>query len=241
MAYVRRHWVDYPDTTTPISADSLNNLEDGVEECHNIKLLDVTSTAPSECVEGDKYFDTTTNLIYTATGTNTWGDTGETPIENIFYIVLAKQATYTYDGTTLIGVGVPSIVNEYNTSETVSYSANYINELTADTGWLPLPLASGISAQSASSAYTPQYRKIGNIVYIEGCVKGATANNTVLATLPVGFRPVHTMRYMTGRSGEANAVMGLSTNGELVVINFAGGAAISASSYIYIQTSFLAN
>ena len=110
-----------------------------------------------------------------------------------------------------------------------------------DTGWLALPLASGITAQSASDAYTPQYRKIGNVVYIEGCVKGATANNTVLATLPEGFRPVHIMRYMTGRSGGANAVLGLSTNGELVVVNFADGSAISASSYIYIQTSFLAN
>ena len=86
MAYVRRHWVDYPDTTTPIDADALNNIEDGIEESHNIQLLAVTDTAPSECVEGDKYYDTTTGLIYTATGTDTWGETGETPIYDILYI-----------------------------------------------------------------------------------------------------------------------------------------------------------
>lgn len=105
MAYVRRHWVDYPDTSTPIDADALNNIEDGIEESHNIQLLAVTDTAPSECAEGDKYFDTTTNLIYTATGTDEWGETGETPIADILYIVLDEQTSYTYNGTTLVSVG----------------------------------------------------------------------------------------------------------------------------------------
>ena len=105
MAYVRRNWVDYPDTTTPIDADALNNIEDGIEESHNIQLLAVTDTAPSECAEGDKYFDTTTGLIYTATGTDTWGETGETPIYDILYIVLDEQTSYTYNGTTLVSVG----------------------------------------------------------------------------------------------------------------------------------------
>lgn len=130
MAYVRRHWVDYPDTTTPIDADALNNIEDGIEESHNIQLLAVTDTAPSECAEGDKYYDTTTKLIYTATGTDEWGETGETPIADILYIVLEEQSTYTYDGTDLVSVGGSSVVNEYNTGTGVGYSANYINQKT---------------------------------------------------------------------------------------------------------------
>ena len=105
MAYVRRNWVDYPSTETPIDADALNNIEDGIEESHNIQLLAVTNTAPSECAEGDKYFDITTKLIYTATGTDTWGETGETPIYDILYIVLDEQTTYTYNGTDLVSVG----------------------------------------------------------------------------------------------------------------------------------------
>lgn len=105
MAYTRRHWVDYPDTTTPIDADALNNIEDGIEESHNIQLLAVTDTAPSECAEGDKYYDTTTKLIYTATDTDEWGETGETPIYDILYIVLDEQTSYTYNGTTLVSVG----------------------------------------------------------------------------------------------------------------------------------------
>lgn len=105
MAYVRRNWVDYPSTETPIDADALNNIEDGIEESHNIQLLAVTDTAPSECAEGDKYFDTTTGLIYTATGTDEWGETGETPIYDILYIVLDEQTTYTYNGMGLVSVG----------------------------------------------------------------------------------------------------------------------------------------
>lgn len=31
MAYTKKTWVDYPDTSTPITADDLNNIEDGIE------------------------------------------------------------------------------------------------------------------------------------------------------------------------------------------------------------------
>lgn len=136
MAYTRRHWVDYPDTSTPIDADALNNIEDGIEESHNIQLLAVTDTVPSECAEGDKYYDTTTKLIYTATGTDEWGETGETPIADILYIVLDEQSTYTYDGTDLVSVGGSgggtNIINEYSESTTDGYSANYLNNLLVD-------------------------------------------------------------------------------------------------------------
>ena len=71
----------------------------------NVELLAVTDTAPSECNEGDKYFNTTTKKIYTATGENTWGSEGVDPILDIFYIVLSEQKIYTYNGTTLISVG----------------------------------------------------------------------------------------------------------------------------------------
>lgn len=71
----------------------------------NVELLAVTDTAPSECNEGDKYFNTSTKKIYTATGEDTWGSEGIDPILDIFYIVLSEQKIYTYDGTTLISVG----------------------------------------------------------------------------------------------------------------------------------------
>lgn len=69
---------DLPDTTTLIDADNLNLLQDNVESDVNnkiglIKLKSVDITAPEECFAGDLYYNTLTDLIYTATDTDTWG------------------------------------------------------------------------------------------------------------------------------------------------------------------------
>ena len=83
--------------TKKISIDNLDTK--------GIYLLAVDSTAPAECSTGDKYFNTTTNKIYTATGTDTWGTTGVDAELGVFYIVLADQTIYTYNGETLVSVG----------------------------------------------------------------------------------------------------------------------------------------
>lgn len=123
----------------------------------NIELLAVSDTAPSECNIGDKYYNTSTKLIYTATAQDTWSDTGTTPLNGILYIVYADQASYSWDGTDLVSVGggkedividdeeptdpdvklwidtgevgsqASEITNEYSTSIGLGYSANYIN------------------------------------------------------------------------------------------------------------------
>lgn len=76
-----------------------------------------------------------------------------------------------------------------------------------DSGWLDLPLADGIS--SYSSAQSPQYRKINNTVYIRGAVKGIKTDKTIIATLPVGFRPTKVVSFVQNMSmngGVANMV-----------------------------------
>ena len=83
--------------TKKISVDKLDTK--------GVYLLAVDSTAPAECSTGDKYFNTTTNKIYTATGTDTWGTTGEDAELGVFYIVLDTQNIYTYNGSTLVSVG----------------------------------------------------------------------------------------------------------------------------------------
>nr|DAU42341.1 MAG TPA: hypothetical protein [Caudoviricetes sp.] len=64
-----------------------------------IELLTVSSTAPSTCVVGDKYYNTTTSKIYTATATNTWATTGENPSDLYLYADLEHKELYYYDGT----------------------------------------------------------------------------------------------------------------------------------------------
>lgn len=70
-----------------------------------VQLIAVTDTAPEEYETGDKYYNTTDNKIYTATSNN-WANP-QTPIENIFYIILETQNIYTYDdeNETLVSVG----------------------------------------------------------------------------------------------------------------------------------------
>lgn len=62
-----------------------------------------------------------------------------------------------------------------------------VDALDYDSGWIDLPLATGIEAYSSNSK--PQYRKVGKVVFLRGVVKGITATGTVIGTLPPGFRP----------------------------------------------------
>lgn len=102
MAYTKIGWVN---DDTELSAENFNHIEDGIGNAYSVSLLAVTDTAPSECSEGDKYYNTTTNRIYTATGTDTWETTGVEPETGVFYVVFETQSNYTYDGTELISVG----------------------------------------------------------------------------------------------------------------------------------------
>lgn len=90
-----------------------------------------------------------------------------------------------------------------------------------DSGWKNLSLATGVVAYSA--AQVPQYRKIGNVVYLRGACKGFTANDTVIAVLPAGFRPpvLHSFPQNTSKSNDVPmfARWSIKTNGEIVMQN----------------------
>ena len=63
-----------------------------------IELLTVSSTAPSKCTIRDKYYNTTTSKIYTATAKNKWGAEGENPSNLYLYADLEHKELYYYDG-----------------------------------------------------------------------------------------------------------------------------------------------
>lgn len=91
--------------TGKVTDDDMNEIKQVVNANETKILLAVTDTAPSECSTGDMYFNTSTNLIYTATGTDTWGSTGVAPTLNTIYLELTNQTAYAYNGTTLVSVG----------------------------------------------------------------------------------------------------------------------------------------
>lgn len=86
-------------------ATDMNEIKNVVNQNETKILLTLSNTAPAQCSTNDMYFNTTDNLIYTATGTNTWGSTGVAPTNNTLYIVLSEQTLYAYNGTTLVRVG----------------------------------------------------------------------------------------------------------------------------------------
>lgn len=109
----------------------MNEIKEVVNENETKILLAVTDTAPANCDTGDMYYNTTDDLIYTATATDTWSSTGVAPTENTLYVVLTTQTSYMYDGNTLISVGGGgssiTVHNSYSASTTEPYSANYVN------------------------------------------------------------------------------------------------------------------
>lgn len=95
---------DLPSEKTPIDADNLNKMQENAKKAiknrkPTIELLTVSSAAPSTCAVGDKYYNTTTSKIYTATATNTWGTEGENPSNLYLYADLEHKELYYYDGT----------------------------------------------------------------------------------------------------------------------------------------------
>lgn len=60
MAYEQQTWVDYPDTSTPISAARLNHMEEGIANAGSIRT---GTDAPTGGKEGDVYFQVTDTKI----------------------------------------------------------------------------------------------------------------------------------------------------------------------------------
>lgn len=61
------------------------------------------------------------------------------------------------------------------------------NSAVKDSGWLALPFKSGFS--NMYPVVPSKYRKIGNMVQVHMCAKGASANWSEVAILPEGYRP----------------------------------------------------
>jgi len=66
-----------------------------------IFLSSVSETAPEECTAGDRYYNTGTGKIYTATGTNVWGTNEETPAEETLYLDQTSHGLYQWNGSIL--------------------------------------------------------------------------------------------------------------------------------------------
>lgn len=71
----------------------------------------------------------------------------------------------------------------------------------SDTAWFALPMSTGWTPQGGAFE-VPRYRRLGDIVYLEGMPLHGTTGTAQIGILPAGFRPLKTRyfptRYWTG-------------------------------------------
>lgn len=107
----------------------------------------------------------------------------------------------------------------------------------SDSGWQTLPLASGVSQQN-EAVYPCRYRRLGNVVYVEGAVKGFTEIQKVVATLPEGYRPNKSFYVQTATNAGQTDTFMFRTNGAIERVATTRNPQ-SADDYHFINTNFL--
>ena len=73
-----------------------------------VDLKTIAAEAPAECVQGEKYYNTTNKKIYTATAANTW-DSGAAPESGKIYVAVDTNMSYRWSGTALVQIGADKL------------------------------------------------------------------------------------------------------------------------------------
>lgn len=131
-------------------------------------------------------------------------------------------------------------------------SVNKINykgvdyEIIEDSGWINVELTSSFVQNSNSWATKPVYRKVGNMVEIQGTISPAsnisdTTSETTIFTLPEGFRPHQTL-WVHQQADNMNVwTMIVRPNGIVSLSRYGitSKGAMSTSGIAFMQVTFL--
>lgn len=111
--------------------------------------------------------------------------------------------------------------------------------LNYDSGWKELPLTEGVSPHNEAS-FPCRYRKIGNVVYIEGCVKGFKEVEKVVANVPEGYR-VNKPYYMQNATNGGNVdTYNMTIEGNITRVSTTFPvSSLAESNYHFLNTSYV--
>lgn len=235
-------------TTDALSANQgrvLKGLVDGLQDDisnidSSIPLLTGTSSNPiifSE-LETGVYIITG---IYKATSSNTQSNTSEHIIVDIYqqgsnkfcYTLISPTSVYRkveIENDEIINNDLFRILNG-------EFLYNGKNVSCTDTSWKTLTLSSGITEHNTST-YPVRCKKQGNVVYVEGAIKGVTTRTKEVATLPSGYRPSKAQYFVQARTGGKIDTYQISTNGVIEIMNSTSDT-FNSSDYHFISTSFM--
>lgn len=141
-----------------------------------------------------------TKRLDTATSAITEADPGDGWIETYFW-----DGSNSYDAQLYIPNNSSRLkkrvrANAENWPSTWQEIA-YYSDIPADSGWQNISRASGYNAGSLG---TPQYKKVGNQVFIRGSWSTSNSigsSSVVLGTLPSGYRPPYDTRWIVPENG----------------------------------------
>ena len=115
-------------------------------------------------------------------------------------------------------VGPTTLVPAPPPPDWTMYDARYVNVEELAPAWTPLPLATNWSNYSTPGYIAAGYRKIGDIVYLRGLIKSTAATvPTLIATLPVGYRPTALIVFhgwVSWNGAAGRGVMRINANGD---------------------------
>lgn len=121
------------------------------------------------------------------------------------------------------------------------YTKSQIDKMTYHTDWAKLPLKSGVGAATLGRG-TPQYKKIGNQVFIRGTANvKPSENGIVIATVPSGFEPNAQEYFRQYAEGTRVAQLLVKPSGEIKldwVANISDGKKYTESLDIQLNMSY---
>jgi hypothetical protein len=147
--------------------------------------------------------------------------------------LIPAEGTIVQTGTPLTANALNNLENQYNEA------INYFNN--PPVTWTNLTLLNGSIVYSSGTE--PQYKKIGNIVFIQGAVKGLTGALTQVATLPSGYRPSQAVSFAiptTNNSGANFARWTINTLGAITMESISAGGSNATSAWYPMTMCFVA-
>ena len=160
---------------------SQNNSDIGLKLVDRLDMIDDTSGANWQDMMKNKIDYCINNINTTKTNVETFINGGWSGVNYGFGIFSKIGNLYQ-----LIWISINDI---YYCRKSGDGNYDYRNISIIDTGWQDITLQNGVTARSGD-AYKPQYRKIGNVVYIKGQVNIPSHNSTItMCELPSGYKP----------------------------------------------------
>ena len=164
-------------------------------------------------------------VLNTGTGTNLPSETGYYIIYVMRYhtddLACGQLALNLGSNTLYHRLYVTGVWREWKAVEDIS-----------DSGWITASVTGSFALYGSDSVL--RYRKIGNIVQVEGTLKPTTtitgsATNLTIFTLPVGYRPSAAIVALCQGSGSCHWALTIKTSGEVCFARYSSGGSYTSA------------